>query len=49
MTKEQAQLKKERDEYIVIKQTLESRLAENIMKAEQVPTLQLDIKRMQEK
>ena len=49
MTKEQNQLKKERDEYVVIKQTLEGRLAENIMKAELVPTLQLDIKRMQEK
>jgi len=49
MTKEYNQLKKERDEQIVIKQTLEARLTENIVKAEQVPTLLLDIKRMQER
>ena len=49
MAKEYAVLRNERDEQTVIKKTLEARLAEAIVKAEQVPSLIIDIKRMQEK
>ncbi len=49
MAKDYAVLRNERDEQTVIKKTLEARLAEAIVKAEQVPSLIIDIKRMQEK
>ncbi len=48
MSKEYAVLRNERDEQIVIKKTLEARLSESIVKAEQVPSLHMDIKRLQE-
>jgi hypothetical protein len=42
-------LKKEKEELLVIKSTLETRLTETLVKAEQVPTLEFDKKRLIER
>lgn len=42
-------LKREKEELSTVNASLESRLSEALMKAEQVPTLELDKKRLQER
>ena len=49
MTVQQMMLKKEKEELLVIKAALETRLTETLVKAEQVPTLEFDKKRLIEK
>lgn len=48
-TKQQLILKREKEELSAVNSSLESRLSEALMKAEQVPTLEIDKKRLLEK
>lgn len=49
LAKQQLILKREKDELTVVNQSLESRLSESIMKADQVPVLEMEKKRLLEK
>lgn len=44
--KHQLILKREKDELAVVNQSVESRLSEALMRADQVPTLEMDKKRL---